>query len=250
MKKKVSSQIGWHGDYFTWNDAVKETTGYNDDVVLRKVKESLLKVKKGEAVYERDSVLFYKQEYSWPFLSCLMYIAAYSKGKLNVVDFGGSLGSSYFQNKRFFKGLEELSWNVVEQEEFVSCGNELFEDDSLKFSSSLDECLNRRHANVLLLSSVLPYLENPYNFIKDVVGEGFEFIIVDRTGFTFDNTTRLTVQKVDPEIYDASYPCWFFSKTKFLDLFSDRYDLLFEFDALDEANIPSVYKGFCFKKKS
>jgi putative methyltransferase (TIGR04325 family) len=38
------------------------------------------------------------------------------------LDFGGSLGSSYFQNKKFLDALRLVEWNVVEQENFVATG--------------------------------------------------------------------------------------------------------------------------------
>ena len=59
------------------------------------------KVKNGEAVYERDSVLFDEIQYSWGLLAGLEKAALEHDGKLCVLDFGGSLGSTYYQNKQF-----------------------------------------------------------------------------------------------------------------------------------------------------
>jgi len=47
-------------------EAMELSTGYDSERILGKVRDSLLKVKRGEAVYERDSVLFDKVQYSWP----------------------------------------------------------------------------------------------------------------------------------------------------------------------------------------
>ncbi len=68
--------------------------------------QSLLKVKRGEAVYERDSIVLEKFQYSWPLTSGLLYAATMSNSKLNVLDFGGSLGSSYYQNRNYLKGIK------------------------------------------------------------------------------------------------------------------------------------------------
>src|SRR5215203_7187650 len=89
----IPSRYGWNGDYLNWNDASNKCLGYDQSNIVEKVKEATLKVKKGEAIYERDSVLFSSVEYSWPLLSALMWVAAKNKGRINVVDFGGSLGS-------------------------------------------------------------------------------------------------------------------------------------------------------------
>ena len=60
------------GDYASWEEAMQHCTGYDDPAILEKVKESLLKVKRGEAVCERDSVLLDKIEYSMPLLVSLL----------------------------------------------------------------------------------------------------------------------------------------------------------------------------------
>ena len=44
--------------FFTWKDAVNASIGYNSDEIIKKVKQSLLKIKSGKVVYERDSVLY------------------------------------------------------------------------------------------------------------------------------------------------------------------------------------------------
>ena len=58
LKNSVQGQLIWSGDYKTWEDAQARCTGYDSEIILDKVKNSLLKVKNGEAIYERDSVLF------------------------------------------------------------------------------------------------------------------------------------------------------------------------------------------------
>jgi hypothetical protein len=72
------------GNYPTWEDAMKDCTGYDAPNILEKVKTSLLKVKNGEAVYERDSVLFDHIQYSFPLLVSLLYVATSSKNKRKI----------------------------------------------------------------------------------------------------------------------------------------------------------------------
>lgn len=113
---------GWHGNYSDWKTASEKCSGYDSAIILEKVKESTLKVKEGIAPYERDSVIFSEIQYSYPLLSGLVWIAGENKGKLNVLDFGGSLGSSYYQNKLFLDTLTEVKWCIVEQPGFVETG--------------------------------------------------------------------------------------------------------------------------------
>ena len=245
------TKYGFFGDFLTWKDAINASTGYNTDEIIKKVKDSLLKVKSGEAVYERDSVLFDKIHYSWPLLAGLLWITSQKGNRLNLIDFGGSLGSSYFQNRKFLLHLKELKWNIVEQEKMVECGKKYFETDYLKFYFNLDDCVKEQNPDAILLSSVIQYIEKPYDLLKKIINYGLEFIIIDRTAFIKGDEDRLTVQKVSPKIYKASYPAWFFSETKFLKYFEGRYKLVEEFEALgkDSANVPSRYKGFIFRRE-
>lgn len=239
------TKYGWYGNYESWNEVKSKTTWYDNQIIVKKVVDSALKVKKGEAIYERDSVIFDKIQYSWPLLAGLMYVAARKGGKLSVLDFGGSLGTTYFQNRKFFFGVN-IEWSIVELKHFVDFGNKNIADDKLKFYESIDSCLKERSPDVVILSTVLQYLENPYTFLNEILGYNFEFILIDRTPFTLNNTDRLTVQKVPPSIYNASYPCWFFSETKFITSINKKYELVESFDSSIKANIPSIFKGFIF----
>jgi putative methyltransferase (TIGR04325 family) len=234
------------GNYSTWDEARKASGGYDSDVILDKVKDALLKVKNNEAVYERDSVLFDSVQYSWPVLAGLLWIASRNNNRLNLIDFGGSLGSSYFQNRKLLAHLHELKWNIVEQNNFVECGKQYFEDEHLKFYHSINDCLKKQHADTILLSSVIQYLEKPYDLLNDVKRKRFKYIIFDRTAFIDTGDDRIAIQKVPQEIYKASYPSWFFNQVKFLDYFSDEYELIADFESNNRANIPSVFKGYIF----
>lgn len=239
---------GWHGNYPDWSTALRKCSGYDSRIILEKVKESALKVKDGIIPYERDSVIFNEIQYSFPMLSGLMWIAGQNNGKLNVLDFGGSLGSSYYQNKFFLDTISEVKWCIVEQPGFVNAGKEKFENERLKFYNSIDECLRENEIHVILLSSVLQYLEKPYQLLQSVIDRQIKYLLFDRTQFV-SGTDRITIQKVNPSIYKASYPCWFLNKSKFRLFMSEEYELIYEFVSLGQANIRSEFKGFLYKNK-
>jgi putative methyltransferase (TIGR04325 family) len=243
--------IRWSGNYTSWTEAQQASNGYDSENILGAVREALLKIKKGDAVYERDSVLFDEMQYSWPLLAALMWIAAASKGVLNLVDFGGSLGSTYFQNRKFLFCLPKVRWNIVEQPHFVDCGKTNFEDDILSFYYDIDTCIRQVSSNTILLSGVIQYLEKPYYFLEEITNLGFEYIIFDRTAFNKAEGDRLTIQKVPEEIYKASYPAWFLNKRRFLDILLSRYEIIASWqDNTDAANIPSIFEGYIFKIKT
>jgi len=223
---------GYFGDYSSWEQACHNSTGYDSDSILKSVKDALLKVKSGEAVYERDSVIFDDVHYSWPLLVGMLWIASCNGNSLNLLDFGGSLGSSYFQNRMLLAHLQEFTWSVVEQEKFVECGREYFEDHVLKFYYTIEECLEEHSPEVILLSSVLPYIEQPYELLARVLRHKFPYIIIDRTPLICGEADRLTVQHVPPEIYEASYPAWILGKDKLVSLFRSDYEMVATFDAI------------------
>lgn len=226
-----TNDIIWFGPFENWDVVSKDFGGYDDGDILEKCKNSLLKVKNGEAVYERDSVLFNEIQYSWPILASLQKVALENSGSLNILDFGGSLGSSYFQNKTFLNSIKNLSWNIVEQEHFVSCGQEFFQNSELKFYKSIDLCLEENSVDVLLLSSVLQYLDKPLEFFETLKKYHFKYIIVDRTTFTDGLESKLMVQTVPESIYSASYPCWFISSSEFKGGYSDSFINISDFES-------------------
>ena len=218
--------IRFEGDFTTWEKANNYCTGYNAEEILTKVLASTIKVKHGEAAYERDSVLFDQIEYAWPVLAGLMWVGARSSGRLNVLDFGGALGSSYFQNRKFLLTLPDVHWNVVEQPHYVDAGRKHIQGEQLRFYKTIEECLSENQPNVILLSSVLQYLESPADLISELNKVGALCLIIDRTPFTLQAKDKLVVQKVPAAIYSASYPMWIFSLSKFERLLAKNWRLV------------------------
>ena len=232
-KRILRHGIYFSGNYSDWKTASSHATGYDAAQILEQVKQSVLKVKSGAAVYERDSVLFDKVEHSYPALAGILRAAAENGNRLSVLDFGGSLGSSYFQCRDFLSVVDELQWSIVEQEGFVRCGQENFETEQLRFFYTIEECLQHMTPNVVLLSGVLQFLESPGPVLEQLIETAIPYIIVDRTTFSEASADMITVQHVPPSIYPASYPCRILSRQWFLEIFQDRYEVIADFDAND-----------------
>ncbi len=249
LRRIKNGRIGLSGDYSDWQTALNKCTGYDSSVIFLKVYDALLKVRRGEAVYERDSVLFDEIQYSWPLLAGLMWVAAQGGGKLNIVDFGGSLGSTYFQNINFLKNLPEVLWNVVEQKHYVASGQKDFQTEELKFYYSLEECCVDNQPRAILFSGVLQYLEKPYAILEEIRQRNFDFILIDRTPFSEISKDKIVIQKVPPQIFDDSYPCWIFSEEKFRNFYKD-YKIIADFFGFEgEITGKSRFKGFFIKRQ-
>lgn len=243
----------FEGNFTTWNEASVHCTGYDAKNILNKVLTATLKVKSGDAAFERDSVLFNEIEYDWPVLAGLMWAAASSGGKLNVLDFGGALGSSYFQNYQLLEKLSDVKWSVVEQLHYVDSGRSHIQSDQLRFYKTIEECLVENQPNVVLLSSVMQYLPYPDVMLKDLIGIGASVLILDKTIVNFGDRDKIYVQHVPPSIYSASYPCWSFSEPLLLEKIEKYYHLLFDFPSIHFpalSSISSEFKGYVFTRSN
>jgi putative methyltransferase (TIGR04325 family) len=211
------------------------------------VKSAALKVKRAEAVYERDSVTFSETQLAWPVLTGLLR-AATEEQRLSVLDFGGSLGTSYYQNRRFLASVPDLEWSVVEQPHFVACGREHFQDATLRFYTTAEECLASRRPNVILLSSVLHYLPDPESVTRRLRTAPASWCIIDRTPVTTGETT-ISVQVVPPTIYPASYPVRLAPAATWLALFPE-FTVEAEFDSACDPSQPYRHVGFLLRRDS
>ena len=241
----------WSGNFRSWSDALAASSGYDSPVILDRVEAAALKVKRGEAVHERDGVVFETIEYSWPLLSGLLWVAARDGGRLDVVDFGGALGSTYAQNRHFLAPLEALRWSVVEQPRFVERGRRSFQDERLRFYPSLEECMAENTPNVLVLSSVLQYLERPYELLAGL--DRFPFTIIDLTPVHDGPDDRLSVQEVPPSIYPARYPCWLFGEARLAAALGRSSRVVAAFDSyigqnLRVGGLRARYRGYILER--
>ncbi|MFD1258532.1 methyltransferase, TIGR04325 family [Mucilaginibacter terrae] len=228
---RYSFKYGWHGRYSNWHNALAQTTGYNANAVLQRVKEAALKVTSGQARYERDGIAQNEVELFYPLLATLLWVASQNNNRLSLIDYGGSLGTSYRQNFPFLKHLESLEWHLIEQKMFVDEGRESFENENLKFYYSLDDVLPLAEPQLLLFSSSLQYLEKPYTLLEKVKQTRIPYLMIDRTAFINEPDDRLTIQTVPPAFYDASYPCWFFSEQKMNNFLADTFELVYSFNS-------------------
>lgn len=243
--------VAYVGDFPDFASAKTRSTGYEAAAILERTRAALHKVLRGEAAYERDSVTFATLELPHRLLALLHRIAAENQGTLSVLDFGSSLGSTYFQCRGALATLARLEWSIVEQPAHVACGEREFADGKLRFFPTIAACLAARRPSVLLLSSVLQYLPEPWAFLREAAVQGFDRIILDRTPFIEAPRDRLTVEVVSPRIYPASYPAWFFSRPRLAENLPPGWHVEEEFDALDRQLLDGreiIFKGMALRR--
>ncbi len=248
----MTDQIYFSGDYSDWAQAASQASGYDQREILEKAVSATLAVKSGNAAAQRDGVLLDKIPYNFPLITTLLSAALQDRNRLNVLDFGGSLGSSYFDNRGFLETVSDFNWSTIEQPQFVAAGRAHLASNELHFFETIEDCARHFRPNVIVLSGVLQYLPDPWEKLQTLRQLGSLYIFVDRTAFTVSDSDRLTIQHVPGWIYEASLPSWFLSETKFLKWVSDSgYKIICEFPALDSYSLPGAevsFKGLICRK--
>lgn len=195
-----------------WEAARASSGGYDAAAILERVATATREVVAGRAAFERDGTLFAQHEIRYPVLAALLHSAARRRGRLRVLDVGGSLGSVYWQVWPYLRQLEQVDWRVVEQSAFVEQGRAEFSDGRLSFFGSIEEASAGCDEPLLLLSSTLQYLPDPDDMLAKIARSPAASLLIDRTPVTDSDRHALCIQQTPAAIYRASYPCWLLSK--------------------------------------
>ncbi len=240
QKKQIRFVYG----YLDWDTAARSCEGYNSTHFTRVLVRASRKVRKGEFAFERDGVGFAKISYDWNFLSGLLF-ASHKISGLNVVDFGGGLGSTYAQYSPVLSQLCQIdSWSVIEQKEIVDIGRQEFANSILSFNYSTDHFENKS-VDLIIFGSVLQYLAKPIDSLTNSCRLKPKFVLLDRTPFHFGENDSIGVQIVPPSIYSASYPFRSFSYSSFKRSLDEMgLQIIFEWDSELQPDPRSISKGF------
>ena len=219
------SGIRYLGDYANWQDAAAECRGYDDSVIFDKVIQASKKVIDGEAVWERDSFLFYQEKYVYKLCAAILRCALRNDNQgVRVLDIGGSLGSTYFQNRKYLSDVKNLEYVVAEQDRYAAYGHEYLEDAVLKFISSQRDWENMERFDIILMSASLQYIPNYAGIISKIKKAEPRYIIFDRV--LVGDRGRICRETVPETIYKSSYPLRIFSEEEIRDFCEPEYKLI------------------------
>ncbi|HCS19771.1 MAG TPA: methyltransferase, TIGR04325 family [Bacteroidetes bacterium] len=243
--KTLWKPYGYFGNYSTWEEAVKNSGTYDSESILQKVLEASEQVRDKKAVYERDGIAF-QDAFEWEALDYFRQLIKPGE-KLRVLDFGGALGSHYYPVAAHFSA-NSFDWTIIEQDAFVALGHAGFVTEELHFSADLSETLSSGKFDLALFGCVLPYLREPYTILDQILKAKPRYILIDKHPIIHKEKDRLTIQRIPPDIYPASYPAWFFAEKKFMEFMKD-YELVDSYDCQDVYNINSVFKTYFYRLK-
>jgi len=245
LNKLLKRNIIIVGNYKNWSEATQNSTGYDCKNIFKKSAESFLKVLNKKAEYERDSVLFYKKNID-NLLINFLYAIKKKDIVLKILDFGGSFGSTYFQNYSILSDKKKFHWSIIEQPKIVKFINKYKLNDNLKYFSDKSEYMNKYNPDAVLFSSVIQYLEYPFNVINSFLKKKISYLIFLKTPF-YKRKETIKIQIVPKNIYNASYPIRIFNENSFLKLFKSNNYKIISNEFLNETISEITFKNFIFK---
>ncbi len=206
-------RLRFSGHYSDWKVAKAASLGYDDAALFGKVLTGTREVVAGRAIFERDGVLFFNKNLPFQLLSGVLLAAASNEGNLDVVDFGGALGSTYRQLRPMLHGLSSVHWRVVEQPHYVEAGIAEFTTAELQFYPSLSSLPSLSDGSIGLLSSVIQYIPDPKDLLAAIQQLNVQYLMIDRVPISEARSNQLSIQHVPRQIYRASYPVWILSRS-------------------------------------
>lgn len=251
LPQKNQKDFYFSGRYDSWTEAAQHAIGYQDRSIVRKVLDATKQVMDGKACFERDSVLFYHKEFNFRLISIFGLLAS-RKHHIDILDFGGALGSEYWKNREFlYKFGVKFTWNIVEQEHYVEIGKREISNGELRFYSNISQL--ERRPDLLILSGVLQFLPDYKEIFSELLDLKPRYILIDRQ--VVSEQTRICVQYVMANIYQASYPVRIIAEQELMDFFGDGYCKLIEFVSEADGDRDYVdgkevrYKGYLMERK-
>ena len=245
LKWEISRRRSFKFGMRDWKSAQSMSVGYDDPIILERVRVATLLIQDGFEGFHRDGILFSGKKKEQEFLDALNLILV-SQTELNVLDFGGDLGSLYFQHKEELDNLQlKIRWNIVEQINYVNLGKQSIKDPRLHFYTDIAELVKDtgKKLDIIILRGVLSYLENCWEVLQELVSLDATVIFVDRTPFTNKKNDDFGIQLISDAIYDTSYPIRNLSKSLFQEIVLPAYQVVNEWSCEIQPDAKSEYRG-------
>lgn len=243
-------RLGLGGNRFkygfnTWDDALSQCEGYDSAKITDTLIAASREVRDGKAAFERDGVVFDAIQHSWQLLTAIL--GTPRKGDvLRVLDWGGSLGSTYRQNKEILEAAGiNLSWVIVEQAHVVEIGKAEFQTDKLNFAPDLNR-FQAGEFDLVILASSICYVREPEVILQKIRSLKPSGIAFDRTPITKGGTGQIGVQKVSGSIYKSSYPIRSFAPAELEGFLGSEYKKVSEWICELQPDPKTISKGFFF----
>ena len=169
------SRLPMIGRFSSFNEALSHSTGYGSTAVCAKVDEAIRAVLEGRSAYERDGTAMDLRPNAVVLFDLLI---EHMRPSDIVADIGGGLGGLFVNAPELFS--TGSSYLVVEQPSMVTFGRRLAEEFKLPIDFLEGDAVEA--ADILIFSSVLQYLPDPWQVLADLIHRlEPRIVIIDRT---------------------------------------------------------------------
>ena len=170
--------------------------------------KATLKAKNNLYYFERDGSLLSKNTISYNQLYLILELINKKKRGLNIIDYGGSLGSMYFKFKDIINQKYLNIWNIIEQKSFVNIGNKKLKEKNLNFLETIN--FIKEKTDIVMINGTLQYLENPTKVLENIFKLKPEMILIQKLPILDkQSTSEIYIQKRG----ENSYPSWIFTSS-------------------------------------
>ena len=253
-----SQPAPYAGDYADFAQALRfgsnPKRNYQDEDLIQKTLERTLLLQAKARAGQLDDLADAKNLRLLGLLCGLGILSHTGKMPLRVLDFGGAMGNHYFKIRPFLNPKFRLDWKVLDLPRTVQFARRHFQSRELSFSSSLSKCgINR--PLFILASGSIHYTSNPLHILQRLQGIAPSWIILDRMPFSPENRSRILLQTVPANVYQAAYPMHLLQKTDVLKIFDHPdWNLQLQWKDEDESILVDgcriEYQGLAFRKKT
>jgi putative methyltransferase (TIGR04325 family) len=223
--------------FASYDDAAAQCgAGYGDDELVRAVVEKTRRYR--DLLQANRTVISSLREAS---VATAIGLSA-EAGRLNCIDFGGAAGAHFFLARSLFRQSLKLNWSVVETQAMASESAKLL-TDGLRFFSDIGAAASSLRSagesiDLVFTSCALPYVRDPLETLRELIGIGARRIFVTRNPLAEKNLERrVAIQSAllssnGPGHLPAGFtdrtlkfPVTFQEKNVFEGLLSERYDI-------------------------
>jgi putative methyltransferase (TIGR04325 family) len=173
-----------------------------------------------------------------------------TRGRLNILDWGGGLGHYYVYARKLFPELS-LDYVIKDLPGLCAVGKTLLPD--VTFVADEKEALSRRY-DLVFASSSLHYTRDCYGLLARLCDSAENWIMITRTPIIEHHDDFVVVQRPHVYGYMTEYAGWFINRTRLVDFMADRkFRLERQFLVAEQPNVPNAperahYYGFLFRR--
>lgn len=238
---KLFNKIYFSNQKKSWELARNSSSTYQNIQIFKKVINCYEKIKnKNYEFYERDGLIFNVKPDELDLIQFLKKNIAQKKETIQVLDYGGSLGSRFFSNYNFIQN-NNIHWNIVEQKEFVDYGQKNLQKSNLFFFNNLNDCLKLKKIDCVIFSGSLQYLKDYLEILNELKQNNIRFIFIDYLPLSKYKEHKIFVQNIPKKIVYSSYPIHIFSKNVFVNEIQK-----INFNIIKLKIKPTVFYGFSY----